>query len=944
MRPSGPKDREPASEATTPTVIGRDAELRAIEGFLGRVAAGPAALVFEGAPGIGKTTVWDCARDRARRAATQVLACRPVDAEAKLAFAALADLLEPVAERTLPLLAEPQRLALEVALLRASPQGAVPSPRGVAAAVLSMLRLLAADGPLVVAIDDQQWIDRASAEALAFALRRIGDLPVGVVTAVRVTDAEAPDPLGLRAAFGARLARIPIGPLTAGALHHVVRQHLGRVLPRPTLLRVTDASLGNPFYALEIARELIAADVQPGPGDPLPVPESVMALVLRRLDPLPALVHEVLLVIASLAAPQLDTVRAATGARADEAIERAIRARVVELDGSRLRFTHPLLASAVYASALPARRRDVHRLLAGIVTDPEERARHMALATELPDASVAAALDEAALLARARGAPDAAGELQERAANLTSAENRADRRARAMRAAAHFFHAGDRVRARALVAPLLAEDPSPDERAHALQLLGRICGEEARLSDAIEHLREALACATEPELRAAIELDLALAIFSVGDLPEAARHVQAVAAAAERLGDPGLLADALAMEAIKDFFVAQLTDASWRQLERACVLEDRTRSTLLTLRPTALAGQLAVYDGRLAEAEALLHELVDWAIERGEDSELPLVLVHLAALEWYRGDAEACGRWAEQAVTLCLQTGNEKMRGASLAFRAQRYALRGEVDEARATLAEARLPIERSGYVGAHFALINVAAALELSLGDFAAAERAIGPIPLELLVVDPQNLLSELIEVKVGLGKLDEAAALLDPYAEQVRANGRRWLAARCDRGAALVAAARGDLDAALVVARRSITVLRSLAMPIDLGRSLLVQGQVLRRRGERRAAKDALDEAVTLFERHDVRLWHARALEELRRVPIRRGAPTDLTETEARVAELAAAGRTSREIAAALFLSARTVEANLGRIYAKLGIRGRAELGVALRERARQDAAKKQ
>jgi len=247
MQPVEPNDSEPARDTTTPTLVGRDGELTAIDAFLARGASGPAALVLEGAPGIGKTTLWDCARDRARRANVQLLSSRAVDAEAKLAFASLADLLEPVAERALPLLPEPQRLALEVALLHASPHGAPSSPRVVAAATLSVLRLLAADRPLVIAIDDQQWTDRASADALAFALRRIGDLPVGVVTTVRVGDGDGPDPLGLGAAFGARLERRALGPLTSGALHHVVRQQLGQVLPRPTLLRVTDASRGNPF-------------------------------------------------------------------------------------------------------------------------------------------------------------------------------------------------------------------------------------------------------------------------------------------------------------------------------------------------------------------------------------------------------------------------------------------------------------------------------------------------------------------------------------------------------------------------------------------------------------------------------------------------------------------------------------------------------------------------
>jgi DNA-binding CsgD family transcriptional regulator len=942
MRTFEPTDREPGRD-TTPTVVGRDAEMLAIAGFLARATAGPAALVFEGAPGIGKTTVWACARERAQCTAVHLLSCRPVDAEAKLAFASLADLLEPVAERALPLLAEPQRLALEVALLRTNAQGSVSSPRVVAAATLSVLRLLAAEGPLVIAVDDQQWIDRASADALAFALRRIGDLPVGVVTSLRVGDGDAADPLGLAAAFGERLERRPLGPLTSGALHHVVRQHLGRVLPRPTLLRVTDASRGNPFYALEITRELLAAKVHPGPGDPLPVSDSVMALVLRRLERLPARVREVLLVTAALFAPRLDTVRGAIGARADDAIERALRARVVELDGPRLRFTHPLLASAVYASALPARRRDVHRLLAGTVTDPEERARHLALATESPDESVAAALDEAALLARRRGAPDAAGELQERAANLTPPDDPAGRRARTLRAAEHFFHAGDRARARALLTPLLDGEPSPDERARALQLLGRIRGEESSFPDAIDHLREALACATEPELRAAIQLDLGFAANSVGDLPEAVRCVRAARAAAEALGNPGLLADALAMEAMAAFYSGNHMDGCRQQLERARTLEDRSRATLLTLRPTALAAQFAIYEGRLNEAETPLHEIVDWATERGEDGDLPFLLVHFCGIAWFSGDGEACGHWAEQAISLCLQTGNETTHGVALAYRAQRHAFRGEVDEARAALAEGRLLVARSGFVGAGLALANVAANLELSLGDFAAAERAIGPIPPAVLVGEPFNLLSELVEARVGLGQLDEAAALLEPYAEQVRTNGRRWLAARTDRGEALLSAARGDLDTALAVAQRSIATLRTFALPIDLGRSLLVEGQVLRRRSERRVAKDAFDEALTLFERHGARLWHARAVEELRRVPIRRGAPADLTETEARVAEQAAAGRMNREIAATLFLSVKTVEANLGRIYAKLGIRGRAELGVALRERGWAGQAKK-
>ena len=229
--------------------------------------------------------------------------------------------------------------------------------------------------------------------------------------------------------------------------------------------------------------------------------------------------------------------------------------------------------------------------------------------------------------------------------------------------------------------------------------------------------------------------------------------------------------------------------------------------------------------------------------------------------------------------------------------------------------------------------------------GDYPRAENllrqgiAYGHAHPELGMADEGDLGLLLIEI----GKYEDALRIIN---QGLALKGTRTTAVINmleNKAAVLLAAARGDLDTALAAARRSVATLRTFALPIDLGRSLLVLGQVLRRSGERRAAKDAFDEALGLFEKHGLRLWHARTLEELRRVPIRRGAPDGLTETEARVAELAAAGRTNREIAAALFLSEKTVEANLGRVYGKLGIRGRPELGVALRERAQRDPAKK-
>lgn len=438
---------DPPLAVSAHDVVGRSAELDAIDRFLDRLAGAPAAVLFEGVPGIGKTTVWRQALARAAARSFTVLPCRPVEAETKLAFASLADLLEPVAEAVLPGLPEPQRLALEVALMRASPPGIPPSPRAVATAVLSALRVLAVAQPVVLAIDDQQWLDRASAEALAFALRRIGDHRVGVAAAVRIGDDEPSDPIALDRAFAGRVARRRLGPLTLGGLHHVIRAHLGHVFPRPTLRRIGDASAGNPLFALEIARALIEAGAQPAPGEPLPVPRTLTSLLVRRLERLPLRTREVLLVVSALSAPTVTLVRQVADVDGDAALARAEQARVIDVDGDRIRFTHPLLASAVYSSAALEKRRALHRRLADLVAAPEERARHLALSTVQPDEAVAHALDEAAALARRRGAPDTAGELEEQAARLTLDDDRPASRRRRIQAAEHFVQTGDLARA-----------------------------------------------------------------------------------------------------------------------------------------------------------------------------------------------------------------------------------------------------------------------------------------------------------------------------------------------------------------------------------------------------------------------------------------------------------------------------------------------------------------
>ena len=930
------------------SATGRSAELDALDASLDQLEHNGVAVVFAGQAGIGKTTVWAQVFERAAQRGLRVLSCRTAEAEAKLAFASLADLLEPVADSILPLLPEPQRTALDVALLRTSPRGALPSARAVAMAVLAALRLLALTSPLVLAVDDLQWLDRASAEAIAFALRRVGNWRVGVVATLRAQDHAAYDPLRLDAAFTGRIKRVQLGPLSLSALHHVIRSHLGHVLPRPALRRITEDSGGNPFFALELARAFIEAGGPLRPGDPLPLPETLSGLVSHRLERLPAQARELLLIAAAMAAPTVDLVREAAGGLDERSLRRAEQARVIEISERHIRFTHPLLASSVYSSASPQMRRETHRRLAAVIASPEERARHLALGAEHPDEEVALALDEASLVARRRGAPDAAGELQELAAALTPRHDVRESRRRRTCAAEHFFHAGDRAHARLLLEGVLAEPAVGAERAKALHLLGQIRGHQDSFAAAVAHLEEALVHADGPGVSVPIRLDLAFATLSVGDLLRALGVAREALADAERLGERGLIADAICAVVMGELLAGSRSDCA--ALKRALELEDRTRAGQLLLRPTSLAGMIAVYEGRLSEADALLREQCNWARERGEESELPFLLFHLANIECWRADFATAARYAEEAIMLSLQSSSETMLLFGTLWRAAARLGCGDVAGARTDMKESRALIDKTGWMQGERFLRTNEAALDLSLGDAVAVERTLAPL---IAAVEATGLgrefpeeadfgglytmrfLPDAVEALIELEQVSRAAALLELFAHRAEQLKRDWAIAGVVRCRSLLAAARGNLDAGIAAAEDAVGRWRELEMPIELGRALLVLGRVRRRRGERRLARGALMEAVAIFRDRGAKLWAERATEELHRIPIRRGAANDLTPTEEQVAALAGAGRTNREVARALFMSPKTVEANLTRIYSKLGLRSRAELGLRMLER---------
>lgn len=286
-----------------PATIGRDPERAAVERLLDGDSTRLTGLVLEGEAGIGKTAVWRDAVFLARERGYMTLTCRPAQAETALAFASLADLLEPIDDRTIAALPGPQRHALEVALLRAGSRAVAAQSRAVAAGVVSLLRELARSQPVLLGIDDIQWLDPSSAAALSFALRRLGDERLAVLLSRRSDDSVQPGVLGLETEFPDHVERVRLGPLNLGALYHLLRSHLGVAYPRPMLQRIERASGGNPLYAIELARAYEALERRPGPGEPLPIGRLV-DLIGVRVAALSATTRDALLAAASMAAIQ----------------------------------------------------------------------------------------------------------------------------------------------------------------------------------------------------------------------------------------------------------------------------------------------------------------------------------------------------------------------------------------------------------------------------------------------------------------------------------------------------------------------------------------------------------------------------------------------------------------------------------------------------------------
>ena len=911
-------------------VAGRDAELAAVREFVADLSDGAAALVLQGEAGVGKTTVWEVGTEEAAAGGLLVLRARPAEGETALSFSGLGDLLDPVLDDVLAPLPELQRRALSHALVLEADDGPSPDRHAIGVAVLTSIRVLAEETALLVAVDDVQWLDDETAAALAYACRRLRGERAGLLLTRRA---------GLPSGLAAELARsLPAGryreldvePLGPDALHEVVLAHLEVALPAPLLAEVHEASGGNPFYALEIVRMLRRRRTLVEAGSRLPVPESLHDLVHGRLLALPAESRDFLLAAAADPHASVDLLEAASGVARDAGLAPALDAGVVEQDGERVRFTHPLLAAGAYELAPAERRADVHARLADLVEDPEARGRHLAVSVTEPDRAVAVALDDAAERALSRGAPRAAALLLERACALTPPDDEHLATRRALEAAEAHHEAGDTERARRLFDAELERLPVGNDRAQALFGLARVRSYDDDLRGAAALFEEAAAVAEPGSVARAVAREgLSGTLFRLRERLDESVELSALAAEAARVhGVELLLAEALATKALSEAALGRPEAAA--SAREALALQYACDERPILRQPRFAATVVRFWHDDLAGARREYEEMATRAAGLGDESSIPYVRVMLGQIDCALGRFELALHETATGLTIAEQAGQRTLLGYLLAVRAVAEAHLGRSDDAtRSATVALKLAGATSGipaWIFASWALGHLA----LARGDAAGALEHLEPLRAHHrreAIEEPGALpfLADGIEALVEAGRPDEAREALEGYAAAAERLGRRRGLAAAGRCRGLLTGDLEELEAAARLAAANET-------PFEHARSLLALGAAQRRAKRRREARETLESALAGFERLGTRLWAERARAELQRISGRAATPGALTPAEARIAALVAEGKTNREVAAALFLSERTVEGHLSRVFAKLGVRSRTELAREL------------
>ena len=898
----------------TAEIIGRDAELSIVRAFLERPVDGPRALVLVGEPGIGKSTLWAAGVIAARNHSLRVLASHPAEGERTLPNVVLGDLFGEVPSHLLAELPEPRRRAFEAALLLHDAPDRPVDPRALGVAITTLLPALADGRPLVIAIDDDQWLDTSSAAQLRFAIRRSAGRPILLLLARRFDDARTG---GLETELEhAAVERLPVGPLSLGAVQHVLQARLGRALPRNLLARIHEESGGNPFYALELANARASHAPQDAIG-PLVVPPSLDRLVAARLGALDADARRELMLVA--AQGRLPTALLRPLGIVAATFDSARDARVVEVTDTTISFTHPLLASALYQGASSEERRAAHRRLAAVVDDPVDRGRQLALAEDAPDAVLAGELESAASAARERGLSFAAAELLEHARRLTPPEALDDRSRRSIATARAYMEAGEGSRARTMIDALLDAMPPGNRRAEALLLRSDLGVPGATMALLDQALVEAI---DDPGLQAAIHAGLAEEGRFTRGRVWAEEHAETSLQLAEHVDDDSLRATALAVLARLrheggDVGALELAEHAVRL---AAGLPDPRR----VKGAGWSVGDVLVWTASLVPARAWLQQELEAWRDRDEMVRWEL-LSYLALVEFWAGRWAVARDYVAQAGEISVEYGIEPPQDVVSSLIAMHE---GDLETAAGDARRA-LHLAHGQLLPYQHAIIGIC---ELWGGD---PQLAITAFAEAEATADTRGWVEPFLrwwrgdyaEALLRIGRLDDATDLIDDWDVQATRLGRERVLADVLRCRGLTAAARGELPIAMEVLELAADRHEAVGDPFGWARARLASGICQRRTRQKRSARTSIEAALARFDALGAAGWAATARAELGRIGGRTRIE-GLSPSELRVAGLVAEGRTNREIAAALFLSETTVASHLSRIYAKLGIRSRTEL----------------
>jgi DNA-binding CsgD family transcriptional regulator/predicted ATPase len=904
------------------SLYGRDAERSIIGALLeGARTSRSGVLVIRGEAGVGKSMLLEDARVRASE--MQLLRCVGIESEAQLPFAALDQLLRPVLGQ-LEKLPGPQAKALRAALGLGA--GGGDDRFLISLAVLSLLAETAEGGPLLCLVDDAQWLDDASADALVFVARRLEAEGIVLLFAAREGEArrfEAP-----------ALPELRLRGLDADAAGALLAHHAGIALSPEERERLVERTGGHPLALLELPSALSEAELSVGEAllTPVPISARLVRAFLARAQALPDETQTLLLVAAADDTGEISTVLDAAaqlgiGAEALDAAEQAALARV---HGTQLEFHHPLVRSAVYQGAPLSRRQAVHRALARVLegeAEADRRAWHGAAASVAPDLSVVEELEQAAERARQRSGFAAASRAFERAAVLTPEE--LPRARRLTLAAENAWTAGRLERARMLLErarPLASE---AIERADIDRYLGLIEMASGVPANAYRVLfRAAVEVAPLDGERALQLLNLAsIAALYAGD-GEAAI---AVADLARKLEIDDTPLDCMLVQLLVGLgahFEGDFAQAA-ASLRSAVAFEEQLREAALAEQPVALlfAGRAALFLSDDERAYPLHQEAAARARANGALSLLTQILPRLAHTELRVGRPASASANAAEGLRLARELGQHDLAAYALVVQALIAAYHGAEDECRTLAAEARELAAAHGFAFVSSLADWALAHLELGLGQAAEALQRAHDISTSAVAFFAAL---DRIEAAVRVGELDTARALLAAFEPWAECGGAAWARAVVLHAHALLSE---DEEEAERLFQTALSVHAEGSRPFERARTELAYGEFLRRGRRRIDAREHLRVALDVFERLGATLWAERARVELRasgqtarkRDPSTRG---QLTAQELQIAEFVARGLSNREVAAQLFLSPRTVAFHLRNVFRKLGISSRTQL----------------